>query len=69
MNITPKPTLTMIDFTPEDHLYRVEVDSEKVVDFSASRGWIITNVSITNDHNVLTLTVEKGENNECNIEI
>lgn len=66
MNITPKPILTMIDFTPEDHLYRVEVGSKTVVDFSASRGWIITKVSITNDHNVLTLTVERGEKDECN---
>ncbi len=69
MNITPKPTLTMIDFTPEDHLYRVELDSEKVVDFSASRGWIITKVSITNDHNVLTFTIERGAKDGCNTRI
>ena len=64
MKITPNPTLTVMKFTPEDKLYRVHVGDEKVIDFSASSRWIITNVGITKDYRELTLTVEKREENE-----
>lgn len=61
MKVTPDPVLTVMDFTPEDKLYRVEVRGEKVIDFSASSGWNITKVSVTRDRRALVLTVEKGE--------
>lgn len=61
MKITPDPTLTVMDFTPKDKLYRVTVGDEKVIDFGASSGWTITKVSVTEDYSTLMLTVEKGE--------
>lgn len=64
MNVTPDPVLTVMDFTPEDKLYRVVVRGEKVIDFGASSGWTITKVSVTRDRRTLVLTVEKGEEDE-----
>lgn len=64
MKVTPDPVLTVMDFTPEDKMYRVEVRGEKVIDFSASSGWNITKVSVTRDRRALVLTVEKGEEDE-----
>lgn len=59
MKVTPDPVLTVMDFTPEDKLYRVEVRGEKIIDFGASSGWTITKVSVTKDRRALVLTVEK----------
>lgn len=64
MKVIPDPVLTVLEFTPEDKIYRVEVRGEKVVDFSASSGWTITKVSVTRDRRALVLTVEKGEEDE-----
>lgn len=64
MNVTYDSVLTVIDSTPEDKIYRVEVLGEKVIDFSASVGWTITKVSVTKDCRTLVLTVEKGEEDE-----
>ena len=61
MKITPDPVLTVVEYTPEDKIYRVAVRNEKVIDFSASSGWTITKVSVTRDRRALALTVEKGE--------
>lgn len=61
MKITPNPVWTVMKFTPEDKLYRVHVGDEKVIDFSASNGWVITDVGVTKDYRALTLTVEKCE--------
>lgn len=57
MKVTYGPVLTVIDFTAEDKLYRVEVRGEKVIDFSASSGWTITKVSVTRDRRALVLTM------------
>lgn len=65
MKMTPDPVLTVMEYTPEDKLYRVEVRGEKVIDFGASSGWNITKVSVTRDRRALMLTVEKeGEEDE-----
>lgn len=64
MKITPDPVLTVMEYTPEDKIYRVVVRGEKVVDFGASNGWTITKVSVTKDRRALVLTVEKGEEDE-----
>lgn len=64
MKVTPDPMLTVMKFTPEDKLYRVHVGDEKVIDFGASSGWVITNVGVTRDYRALTLTVEKREEND-----
>lgn len=64
MKITYGPILDVIDLTPEDKTYRVEVQDEKVIDFSASSGWTITKVSMAKDRRTLVITVEKEENDE-----
>ena len=53
--------LDVIDFTLEDKVYRVEVQDEKVIDFSASSGWTITKVSMAKDRRTLVIMVEKEE--------
>ena len=64
MKITYGPVLDVIDLTPEDKAYRVEVQDEKVIDFSASSGWTITKVSMAKDRRALVITVEKGDEDE-----
>lgn len=64
MKITYGPVLDVVDLTPEDKVYRVELQDEKVIDFSASSGWTITKVSMTKDRRTLVLTVEKMEGDE-----
>lgn len=64
MKITYGPVLDVIGLTPEDKTYRVEVQDEKVIDFSASSEWTITKVSMTKDRRTLVITVEKEENDE-----
>lgn len=66
MKITPDPVLTVMDFTPEDKIIRVEVRGEKVIDFTMSKEWNITKVSVTRDCRALVLTVEKEEEDERN---
>ena len=64
MKITYGPVLDVWDLTPEDKVNRVELQDEKVIDFSASSGWTITKVSMTKDRRTLVLTVKKGEEDE-----
>lgn len=59
MKITFDPALSVMDFTPEDKLYRVEVQGEKVIDFGVSSGWTVIKAGITKDYHTLILTVEK----------
>lgn len=64
MKITYGPVLDVIDLTPEDRVYRVELQDEKVIDFSASSGWTITKVSMAKDRHTLVITVKKEENDD-----
>ena len=64
MKITPDPKLTTIVMGEEDNIYRVEVRGEKVIDFSASKEWYISKVSVTRDRRALVVTVEKREDGE-----
>ena len=60
MKVIPDPVLTVLEYTPEDKIYRVEVQGEKVIDFGMSNEWSITKVSVTRDRRAMVLTVEKG---------
>lgn len=66
MKVTPDPTLTVLKYTQEDKINRVEVQGEKVIDFRMSQNWYITRVIVTKDRSMMVLTVEKGETDDTN---
>ena len=65
MRTESDPEITTIIFSAEDNINKVMVRGESVFEFAMSEMWHISDVSVTKNRKMLTITIKRSDDGEA----